>query len=366
MANPAAKSSTYTFAAEPRAVGPGRKKYRDPYADSSTQNIMFDRRVVRGNTYSVQPSGEDGFGVSTMGSTGGSKGKTSRNALRTNSKTQIETPKAVEGRKHIDIQTESYLEELVDRPIEVDMTTQTDAFLDRPATPLYVPAKTGVDAFTQIEEGELFNFDYEVEPMLEVIVGKTLEQAMMEVLEEEELASLRAHQEEYEFIRQAELAEAQRMEEAERRKFEEKERRVAQEKKRVEEEEQVSEKVAARAFARHYVSDVLHGVFDNLQGEGYFYDPLVMEVKSDFMPWLRSAFEKKWSKMEIARKIADALIEGAVQRGAAQGTEEDEKRIQRENEEKARQAVSNVAGRIGTSLCLCRGLHVRGQKTREQ
>mmetsp|Transcript_45116 Transcript_45116/g.116690 ORF Transcript_45116/g.116690 Transcript_45116/m.116690 type:complete len:238 (+) Transcript_45116:630-1343(+) len=174
--------------------------------------------------------------------------------------------------------------------------------------------------------------------MLEVIVGKTLEQAMMEVLEEEELASLRAHQEEYEFIRQAELAEAQRMEEAERRKFEEKERRVAQEKKRVEEEEQVSEKVAARAFARHYVSDVLHGVFDNLQGEGYFYDPLVMEVKSDFMPWLRSAFEKKWSKMEIARKIADALIEGAVQRGAAQGTEEDEKRIQRENEEKARQA----------------------------
>lgn len=79
-----------------------------------------------------------------------------------------------------------------------------------------------MDAFTQIEEGELFDFDYEVEPMLEVIVGKTLEQAMMEVLEEEELASLRAHQEEYEFLRQAELAEAQRMEEAERRKYEEK------------------------------------------------------------------------------------------------------------------------------------------------
>jgi hypothetical protein len=33
-----------------------------------------------------------------------------------------------------------------------------------------------------------------VEPILEVVVGKTLEQALMEVLEEEELAAIRAHE----------------------------------------------------------------------------------------------------------------------------------------------------------------------------
>ena len=42
------------------------------------------------------------------------------------------------------------------------MQTQTDPFLDRPATPMFVPAKMGVDATTQIEAGDLFDFDFEV------------------------------------------------------------------------------------------------------------------------------------------------------------------------------------------------------------
>lgn len=59
----------------------------------------------------------------------------------------------MEGRRHADIQTDLYLEELTDTVPEVDTTTQTDAFLDRPPTPLYVPQKTGLDATTQIENG---------------------------------------------------------------------------------------------------------------------------------------------------------------------------------------------------------------------
>ena len=51
---------------------------------------------------------------------------------------------------------------------------------------------------------------------------------MIEVMEEEELANMRAHQEQFIQMRAAEIAEAQRMEEAERRRYEEKERRAAQ------------------------------------------------------------------------------------------------------------------------------------------
>ena len=65
------------------------------------------------------------------------------------------SPEPVEGRKHIDVQTELYLEELSDRVEEADVETQTDAFLDRPLSPLYIPAKTGVDVATQILEGEV-------------------------------------------------------------------------------------------------------------------------------------------------------------------------------------------------------------------
>ena len=53
------------------------------------------------------------------------------------------------------VQTELYLEEITDRVEEADIQTQTDAFLDRPPTPLFVPAKTGMDVATQIEEGDV-------------------------------------------------------------------------------------------------------------------------------------------------------------------------------------------------------------------
>lgn len=42
------------------------------------------------------------------------------------------------------------------------MSTQTDPFRDRPATPLFIPKKAGLDATTQIEAGDLFDFDFEV------------------------------------------------------------------------------------------------------------------------------------------------------------------------------------------------------------
>ena len=56
-----------------------------------------------------------------------------------------------------------------------------------------MPEKENCKA-TQIYEGdeELFNFNEEVEPMLNVLVLKTLEQARMEVLEEEELKIMKA------------------------------------------------------------------------------------------------------------------------------------------------------------------------------
>jgi hypothetical protein len=149
---------------------------------------------------------------------------------------------------HTHTQTDVYLEELTDVVPETDNTTQTDAFLERPATPPFVPAKSGMDATTQIEDGartrgvtclgwrnnpalgachcsthvlpashqhtarhptcphtarlgELFDFDREVEPLLEVLVGKVLEQALAEVLEEEELAAMRAAQAHFEALR---------------------------------------------------------------------------------------------------------------------------------------------------------------------
>lgn len=53
--------------------------------------------------------------------------------------------------------------------------TQTDTFCDPPPSPPYVPKKTGIDAATQVEDYELFNFDREVTPILDVMISKSLE-----------------------------------------------------------------------------------------------------------------------------------------------------------------------------------------------
>lgn len=51
--------------------------------------------------------------------------------------------------------TERYLEELSSVIVTTNIECQTDAFLDRPASPLFIPRKSGKDAETQILEGEV-------------------------------------------------------------------------------------------------------------------------------------------------------------------------------------------------------------------
>ncbi|XP_073470302.1 radial spoke head protein 3 homolog [Aquarana catesbeiana] len=272
------------------------------------QRSTADRRVVRGNTYAqlILPLTAQPDPVEIQRAQ-----EARRRALakkRAKDLLRPRTPEPVEGRKNIEVQTELYLEELSDHVEEKDMECQTDAFLDRPPTPLFIPAKTGVDVSTQILEGELFDFDLEVKPLLEVLIGKTVEQALLEVMEEEELASLRAQQRAFEELRNAELAEAQRLEEQERRHREEKERRKQQQREKLLKEKETAEKVAARAFAQQYLADLIPSVFSSLRDNGYFYDPVERDVETVFIPWVMDEVEKTLKKNELGRAILDMLI----------------------------------------------------------
>lgn len=104
--------------------------------------------------------------------------------------------------------------QLFSRPSEVEQSCQTDLFLQRPVTPHYVPVKNGVDVSTFIDN-ELFDFDLEVQPVLENIIGRTLQQALTEVIHEEEIAELREQQQKILASREAELHELRRLEEQE-------------------------------------------------------------------------------------------------------------------------------------------------------
>lgn len=313
------QAGTYSYCSRPRPLPP-RRKYRHSLDSSELEdepiryaNLMYEKRVVRGNTYAlhVLPWSSEPDPLELQ-----KQQEAYRKALaRRRAKEQLRTrtPDPVEGRRHVTVQTELYLEELADRIIEVDVECQTDEFLDRPATPLFIPAKTGRDVATQILEGELFDFDIEVRPMLEVLVGKTIEQALLEVMEEEELANLRGHQRAFLELRRAELAEVQRLEEQERRHREEKERRKRQQLQVLQKEKETSEKIAARAFAQRYLSDLIPSVFGNLRDSGYFFDPVERDVEVGFVPWFLDEVEETMEKRILGRIITDELLGQVVQ-----------------------------------------------------
>ncbi|XP_032992457.1 radial spoke head protein 3 homolog B-like [Lacerta agilis] len=315
----AGPSATYSYSNRPRAL-PGRQRYRTSIDANETEeeayhyaNLMYERRVVRGNTYALHilPWSSEPDPLELQRQREAQRKALARRRARDQLRTR--TPDPLEGRRHVDVQTELYLEELADRIIEVDMECQTDAFLDRPATPLFIPAKTGRDVATQIWEGDLFDFDIEVRPMLEVLVGKTIEQALLEVMEEEELADLRAHQYAYHELRCAELAEVQRLEEQERRHREEKERRKKQQLEFLQKEKETSEKIAARAFAQRYLSDLIPSVFGSLRQSGYFYDPVERDIETGFFPGMMSEIEEIMENRVLGRTIADNLIRDMVE-----------------------------------------------------
>lgn len=325
MAQVQQRQGPYSFTQQPQAVSAQKKsKYRDPFTQdqtlSSTQsaNIMWDKRVYRGNTYAAQ--------ITTMSEQtevdARKKRQTSerrrrqeelrhQQILEQQQLHRVETPRAVEGRQHIEVQTERYLEEITDRVIETDQTTQTDPFMDRPESPLFIPSKCGVDKTTQIEE-DLFEFDHEVEPLLEILVGKTVEQALMEVMEEEELENMKRHQREFAQKRNAELAETQRLEAEERRRFEEKERRKQQERERLAKEQQTKEKLASAAFAKSFLRNMETKVFTELEEEGFFFDQVEREIETDFMPWLVEQVQSNLQKRRSAKAVVDSMIRDAL------------------------------------------------------
>ena len=133
----------FEYSSQPHAAPTKRKaKYRNENEEENndSQNIMYDSRVARGNTYAAKtltPNLKKELDLAHK-KTNFRKGIKLGNGIR-----RVSTPPPVDGRSHMNMQTDDYLEEITDRPIEQDVETQTNAALDRPASPLFVRAKIG-------------------------------------------------------------------------------------------------------------------------------------------------------------------------------------------------------------------------------
>ena len=131
-------------------------------------------------------------------------------------------------------------------------------------------------------------------------------------MEEEELAELRKQQREFEELRNAEKVEQQRLEEQERRLREEKHRRMKQAADVLRMEKETAEKLAAKAFAKSYLADLVPSVFNNLRENGYFYDPVQRDLETGFMPWIVENTFAQLDQNILGRMMLDSILREVI------------------------------------------------------
>ena len=150
-----------------------------------------------------------------------------------------------------------------------------------------MPRLTGVSKKTLTEDNELFLFDDEVEPILSVLCGKTLEVARMEVLQEEELTEMKRQQESFAKMRNNDAEEVRKMEEAEEKRREAHMAKKSLERSRREAKKIAHKKVVSRVLSKTFMRDMKVNAFTLLRDVGMFRDRFNQDVlEADVLPWL--------------------------------------------------------------------------------
>lgn len=183
-------------------------------------------------------------------------------------------------------------------PKEHEAESQTTEEFRQPIPVYFTPASSGIDSSSQIAPGELFDFDLAVEPILEVLVGRTLELGVLEVIEEIQLEKLRVRRTAFEAKRQAEQAEVFRLEAEALSREEEKVRRLRQEECMLKLSNIACKKIACADFALCMFN--IESVITKLSRDGFFKDPSLIHLESVTVPSLiQEAIDNVYETKEI-------------------------------------------------------------------
>lgn len=174
---------------------------------------------------------------------------------------------------------------------QTNMEIQTDIFKEKPKTPPYIPKKTGRDVSTQIEDNELFNFDREVTPIIDVMVTKTIEQSMIEIEEEEEIRRIKEFKEQYWKRRQEDEQKWKSMLQKELETIAAKDKKLEEYRLREEKRIRVLRKLQAHQIAKTYLRDVGFNAISFLHDNGFYQND---------------------QKEELINKIPDFFAEGVI------------------------------------------------------
>lgn len=196
------------------------------------------------------------------------------------------------------------------------MRIQADEFLPRPATPPYIPKKTGIDKITQIEDYDLFEYDREVQPILNVLLTKTIEQALLEVEEETEIDEIRKFKSDcYERLQ---IERDEWAQEVKREIARIKQKNKALNQRRLKREQQIKtmRKLQCLAIARESLQHTFVNCISYLQENNQFRNKFEDQLNVSYREWLFKKVDDEFQKGQKSDGFQNTLLAAEVEQFA--------------------------------------------------
>ena len=164
--------------------------------------------------------------------------------------------------------------------VTADLGIQSDEIDYTEKEKVFFPQKLGKDISTQILDGELFSFDRDVQPLLTVVVGKTLEQSLLEIEQEDEIASLREAKLMYSKKKDDENKRIKNLEDREIQKKYNNDAKKEHRKEMREKRKTTQRELISRVMSKTYLRDLLKNSYNDLIYRGQFTNYTSISVKN--------------------------------------------------------------------------------------
>ena len=166
--------------------------------------------------------------------------------------------------------------------VTVDLGIQSDEieYDEEEFEKKFLPQKLGKDVGTQIMDDDLFNFDRDVQPLLTVIVGKTLEQSMLELEQEEELENLREAKLMYSRRKNEDNKRIKNLEDREIQKKYNNDAKKEHRRQVRERRKNTQKELISRVISKTYLRDLVKNSYNDLVFRGQFRDYTSSVVKN--------------------------------------------------------------------------------------
>ena len=176
--------------------------------------------------------------------------------------------------------------------VTADFGIQSDEIDYEEKEKKFIPQKLGKDIGTQILDGELFNFDKDVQPLLTVVVGKTLEQSLLEIEQEDEIANLREAKLMYYKKKKEEDRRIKNLEDREIQKKYNSDAKKEHRKQLREKRKTIQKELISRVMSKAYLKDLLQNSYNDLIHRGQFKNYVSISVKNKTNNILMTRSEK--------------------------------------------------------------------------